>query len=70
MDEFKERDLETVFHVIWYRLLQELLDSQRTYQALLKQGLEEHKLQIQVLAQMMQQLNLVTGGTKSRTDTG
>ncbi|XP_033608100.1 mitogen-activated protein kinase kinase kinase 15 isoform X1 [Cryptotermes secundus] len=52
------------------RLLQELLDSQRTYQALLKQGLEEHKLQIQVLSQMMQQLNLVTGGSKSRTDTG
>jgi hypothetical protein len=61
---------ETVFYVIWCRLLQELLDSQRTYQALLKQGLEEHKLQIQVLAQMMQQLNLVAGGMKSRTDSG
>ncbi|XP_069698242.1 mitogen-activated protein kinase kinase kinase 15 isoform X5 [Periplaneta americana] len=52
------------------RLLQELLESQRTYQALLKQGLEEHKLQVQVLTQMMQQLNLVAGGMKSRTDTG
>lgn len=52
------------------RLLQELLESQRTYQALLKQGLEEHKLQTQVLAQMMQQLNLVAGGMKSRTESG
>ncbi|PSN44124.1 hypothetical protein C0J52_13831 [Blattella germanica] len=52
------------------RLLQELLESQRSYQSLLKQGLEEHKLQIQVLSQMMQQLNLVAGGMKSRSDTG
>jgi hypothetical protein len=59
-----------MFHVTWYRLLQELLESQRTYQALLKQGLEEHKLQTQVLAQMMQQLNLVAGGMKSRTESG
>lgn len=62
--------LSTMFHVTWYRLLQELLESQRTYQALLKQGLEEHKLQTQVLAQMMQQLNLVAGGMKSRTESG
>jgi hypothetical protein len=59
-----------MFHVNCHRLLQELLESQRTYQALLKQGLEEHKLQTQVLAQMMQQLNLVAGGMKSRTESG
>ncbi|XP_067008256.1 mitogen-activated protein kinase kinase kinase 15 [Anabrus simplex] len=49
------------------RLLQELLEAQKTYQALLKQGLEEHKLQMQVVAQMMQQLQLMG---RPRHDTG
>nr|CAD7445915.1 unnamed protein product [Timema bartmani] len=37
-------------------------------QVLLKQSLEEHKLQIQVLSQMMQQLGLVSG--RSRLESG
>nr|CAD7256032.1 unnamed protein product [Timema shepardi] len=50
------------------KLLQDLLESQRNYQVLLKQSLEEHKLQIQLLSQMMQQLGLVSG--RSRLESG
>ncbi|GLH08065.1 Serine/threonine-protein kinase Tao [Gryllus bimaculatus] len=51
------------------RLLQELLESQRTFQVLLKQGLEEHKLQMDVLNQMIQQVNLLTS-SRSRNESG
>nr|CAD7399338.1 unnamed protein product [Timema cristinae] len=51
-----------------WMLLQDLLESQRNYQVLLKQSLDEHKLQLQLLSQMMQQLGLVSG--RSRLESG
>ncbi|XP_063226712.1 mitogen-activated protein kinase kinase kinase 15 isoform X2 [Bacillus rossius redtenbacheri] len=51
------------------RLLQELLDSQKAYHAMLKQHLEDSKLQMQVLPQLVQQLGLLFAD-RSRLDTG
>ncbi|XP_049834926.1 mitogen-activated protein kinase kinase kinase 15 isoform X2 [Schistocerca gregaria] len=53
------------------RLLQELVDSQKSYQTLLRQALEDHRLQLALLSQTVQQLNLVSSCTcQSHADTG
>lgn len=59
------RDHLTVLKIENNRLLQDLIEGQKTYQTLLKQALEEQKIQITMLKQMMEQSALVSNITNS-----
>lgn len=50
------------------KLMNEVIESQKTIQSLLKQTLEEQRVQIQLLTNTLEQMNLMD--LRSRRDTG